>query len=165
MEISSEFHPTRTSFWWSLFFFVFFFGKTDYIISWLVWSFSYLNDKGPCFPVECNRFYWVHPEILATEERNVHTKWTNLENKGLISVDRNNKATLLLTIPRSIFKSSTKDLSCPIFEIVNQRTFLLHCTEGLRLNFMALELHKQLYSCTCNKRQGRNRRFLAWILT
>ena len=26
---------------------------------------------------------------------------TNLSNKGLISVDRNNKATLLLTIPRS----------------------------------------------------------------
>ena len=27
---------------------------------------------------------------------------TNLENKGLISADRNNKATLLLTIPRSV---------------------------------------------------------------
>ena len=42
---------------------------------------------------------------------------TNLENKGLISADRNNKATLLLTIPRSVFKSSTKDLSSPISEI------------------------------------------------
>ena len=30
--------------------------------------------------------------------------------KGLISEDRNNKATLLLTIPRSVFKSSAKDL-------------------------------------------------------
>jgi hypothetical protein len=29
-------------------------------------------------------------------------KRTNLGNKGLISADRNNKATLLLTIPRSI---------------------------------------------------------------
>lgn len=36
---------------------------------------------------------------------------TNRKNKGLISVDRSNKATLLLTIPRSILKSSTMDLS------------------------------------------------------
>ena len=42
---------------------------------------------------------------------------TNLQNQGLISVDRNNKATLLLTIPRSLFKSSAKDLSPPTFEI------------------------------------------------
>lgn len=33
----------------------------------------------------------------------------NLNNKGLISIDRNNKATLLLTIPRHILKSSTMD--------------------------------------------------------
>ncbi len=45
-------------------------------------------------------------------------KRTNLENKGLISADRNNKATLLLTIPRSVFKSSAKDLSPPISCIV-----------------------------------------------
>ena len=32
------------------------------------------------------------------------------KNKGLISVDHSNKTTLPLTIPRSIFKSSTKDL-------------------------------------------------------
>ncbi len=31
-------------------------------------------------------------------------------NKSLISADRNNKATLLLTIPCSIIKSSTRDL-------------------------------------------------------
>ena len=37
-------------------------------------------------------------------------KETNRENKGLISVDRSNKTTLPLTIPRSIFKSSAKDL-------------------------------------------------------
>ena len=42
---------------------------------------------------------------------------TNLQNQGLISVDRSNKATLLLTIPRSLFKSSAKDLSLPTFEI------------------------------------------------
>lgn len=47
--------------------------------------------------------------------------WTNLWNKGLISADRSNKATLLLTIPRSLFKSSAKDLSSPISEIMIQR--------------------------------------------
>ena len=41
-------------------------------------------------------------------------KRTNLWNKGLISADRSNKATLLLTIPRSLFKSSAKDLPPPI---------------------------------------------------
>jgi hypothetical protein len=45
---------------------------------------------------------------------------TNLKNKGLISADRGTKATLMLTIPRSVFKSSTKDLSFPIFELVFQ---------------------------------------------
>ncbi|RHZ86462.1 hypothetical protein Glove_50g86 [Diversispora epigaea] len=44
-------------------------------------------------------------------------KETDLLNKGLISADRSIKATLLLTIPRSKFKSSAKDLSTPIFEI------------------------------------------------
>ena len=49
-------------------------------------------------------------------------KRTNHENKGLISVDRRTKPTLILTIPRSLFKSSTKDLSFPIFEIMIQDT-------------------------------------------
>ena len=40
------------------------------------------------------------------------------ENKGLISEDRRNKPTLPLTIPHSLFKSSTKDLSQSIFEIM-----------------------------------------------
>ena len=37
--------------------------------------------------------------------------WTNRWNKGLISVDRRAKPTLVLTIPRSLCKSSAKDLS------------------------------------------------------
>lgn len=45
------------------------------------------------------------------------SKRTNLENKSLISADRSNKATLLLTILRFVFKSSAKDLSPPIFHI------------------------------------------------
>ncbi|PKB93990.1 hypothetical protein RhiirA5_279988, partial [Rhizophagus irregularis] len=42
-------------------------------------------------------------------------------NTGLISADRSTKATLLLTIPSPIFKSSAKDLSNPILEITIQR--------------------------------------------
>ena len=37
------------------------------------------------------------------------------ENKGLISEDRSNKTTLPLTIPRSLFKSSAKDLAPTMF--------------------------------------------------
>ena len=60
---------------------------------------------------------------------------TNLQNQGLISADRNNKATLLLTIPRSIFKSSAKDLSPPTFEIVmvydiGPKPIGIHVTSG-----------------------------------
>ena len=60
---------------------------------------------------------------------------TNLQNKGLISEDRSNKATLLLTIPRSLFKSSAKDLSPPIFEIVIRVT---HLTSGRLLYDLGL---------------------------
>ena len=37
-------------------------------------------------------------------------------NKGLISEDRSNKATLQLTIPRSLFNSSAKGLSSETFQ-------------------------------------------------
>ena len=47
-------------------------------------------------------------------------KRTNQRTIGLISADRSNKATLLLTIPRSKFKSSAKDLSSLIFEVIIQ---------------------------------------------
>ncbi len=52
------------------------------------------------------------------EEETSTVRFTNRQNQGLISADRGTKATLMLTIPRSIFKSSTKDLSLPIFELV-----------------------------------------------
>ena len=45
---------------------------------------------------------------------------TNRWNVGLISADRRARPTLMLTIPRPKVKSSTKDLSLPIFEIVIQ---------------------------------------------
>ena len=50
---------------------------------------------------------------------------TNLQNKGLISVDRGTRASLIRTIPRSLFKSYTKDLSFPIFELVLQHRLKL----------------------------------------
>ena len=36
---------------------------------------------------------------------------TNQRNRGRTSADRSTKATLMLTVPRSLFKSSTKDLT------------------------------------------------------
>ncbi len=53
---------------------------------------------------------------------------TNLQNEGLISTDRGAKATLMLTIPRSTFKSYTKDLSLSIFELVFQHQIPRHFT-------------------------------------
>lgn len=78
---------------------------------------------------------------------------TNRLNKGLISVDRNKRMLLYyLQYPVPTFKSSAKDLSHPIFGIVFQRTTHTACFAAqARLNFMALELHRQLYLCACNK--------------
>ena len=52
----------------------------------------------------------------------VDAEGTNLWNKGLISADRRTRPTLTLTIPSSLVKSSTKDLSFPTVVIVIQRT-------------------------------------------
>ena len=53
-------------------------------------------------------------------------KGTNLQNKGLISADRGTKATLnCLQYPVRKFKSSTKDLSLPIFELVIRHGLLV----------------------------------------
>ena len=77
------------------------------------------------------RIDWI--EVLSI--RRVSSKWkswvecgewlTNLQNAGWISADRGTKATLMRTIPRSLFKSSTKDLSLPIFELVFSKRLLL----------------------------------------
>ena len=58
--------------------------------------------------------------MIKKEKKKVLVKRTNQRTIGLISVDRSNKATLLLTIPRSKFKSSAKDLSSLIFEVIIQ---------------------------------------------
>ena len=44
---------------------------------------------------------------------------TDLENEGLISVDPSNKTSLLLTIPRFVFKSYAKDLTLITFKNYN----------------------------------------------
>ena len=48
---------------------------------------------------------------------------TNLWNKGLISADRRTKPTLMLTIPRSSYKSFTKDLTWQTYGIIIQCAF------------------------------------------
>ena len=56
---------------------------------------------------------------------------TNLQNAGWISADRGTKATLMRTIPGSLFKSSTKDLSLPIFELMFSLDWLGFCAESV----------------------------------
>ena len=63
---------------------------------------------------------------LSKKERLEERSKTNLRNKGLISADRRTRPTLMLTIPRSLVKSSTKDLSFPTVGIVFQRTLVGH---------------------------------------
>ena len=65
---------------------------------------------------------------------------TNLQNKGLISADRGTKATLMLTIPRSLFKSYTKDLSFPIFELVFQHRPTRHHFTDSRCRLQCYDL-------------------------
>ena len=48
---------------------------------------------------------------------------TNHRNRGRTSADRSTKATLMLTVPRSLIKSSTKDLTWPSLEIVFWHTY------------------------------------------
>ena len=49
---------------------------------------------------------------------NFKERGTNRRNRGRISADRRTKPTLMLTIPCSITKSSTEDLSLPTIGIV-----------------------------------------------
>ena len=61
-----------------------------------------------------------NPTENIIQEKKSNKNVTNQRTIGLISADRSNKATLLLTIPRSKFKSSAKDLSSLIFEVIIQ---------------------------------------------
>jgi hypothetical protein len=87
---------------------------------------------------------------------------TNLSNKSLISADRTNKGTLPLTILRCIFKSSAKDFTSPIFEIIIRRKIRsLSATHPLQHNMIQ---DSKVYSYST--KHGENKLSLpAWILT
>ena len=91
---------------------------------------------------------------------------TNLQNAGLISTDRGTRATLMLTIPRSIFKSFTKDLSLSIFELVFQHRSHLYFTKGRAVyNVMILNLpESKLILTHLTSERAKYRHFPAWIL-
>ena len=76
--------------------------------------------------------------IIKCEWMWMDVKVTNLQNVGWISADRGTKATLMRTIPSSLFKSSTKDLSLPIFELVFSLVCACFCARQCRSNFMIL---------------------------
>ena len=70
------------------------------------------------------------------------------------------------TIPRSLFKSSTKDLSLPIFELVFSISLhdILLSTQ-CRYNFMILDVpESSLYLLMITSGKAAYRRFPAWIL-
>ncbi|KAJ7385993.1 hypothetical protein OS493_012326 [Desmophyllum pertusum] len=69
-------------------------------VSFLQWMRLYDHTKNPP-----KKYKEGTSTLVGTKERTVFS------DKGLISEDRSNKATLQLTIPRSLFKSSAKDLS------------------------------------------------------
>ena len=53
----------------------------------------------------------------------VNCKSHKSRNRGWTSADRSTKATLMLTVPRSLIKSSTKDLTWPSLEIIFRHTY------------------------------------------
>ena len=67
----------------------------------------------------------IQTEPLSLFKKMACQKVTNLSNRGLISEDRSTKATLVFTIPRSIFKSSAMDISPKILDFDNCRTSLV----------------------------------------
>lgn len=100
--------------------------------------------------------------FIPPHVKNNKRKWkllfwfTNLQNISLISTDRGTKATLMLTILCSIFKSFTKDLSLSIFELVIQhRLNPVFYTEPCRLQCYDLEpVRKQAYTYSFNIRES-----------
>ena len=56
-------------------------------------------------------FVWGKETTAAAQRSHRHKS----RNKGGTSTDRSTKATLMLTVPRSITKSSTEDLTRPTF--------------------------------------------------
>ena len=87
-----------------------------------------------CVGMERDLLY-TRPTYLLQYVKSVYNV-TNQGNKGLISADRRTKPTLVRTIPRYIVKSSTRDLSYPIFSIVISydvapKRILIQVTSGM----------------------------------
>ncbi len=61
----------------------------------------------------------------GNRKRKEEKKGTNRQNIGLISADRGTEATLIAYNTLFLFKSSTKDLSLPIFELVIRHCLLV----------------------------------------
>jgi hypothetical protein len=69
-------------------------------------------------------------------------------------VDRGTKATLTRTVPGSLFKSYTKDLSLPEFEVVSASSARPLLAEREPLQWYDLGLHEAVYTrlytfCLC----------------
>lgn len=89
---------------------------------------------------------------------------TNLENTSLTSAGRNNKATSLLTVLSSTFKSSAKDSSPRIFQIAIQSRTDKAFPPSRPLTSL-YDTGAKLYSYSSKMCEGRHQPVLAWILT
>lgn len=101
-------------------------------------------------------YIYTTPHLKIDKRKWIKFMFTNHQNIGLISTDRGTKATLMLTIPCSIFKSFTKDLSLSIFELVIQhRSHSSFYEEPCRLQCYDLEpVRKQAYTYSFNIRES-----------
>ena len=87
---------------------------------------------------------------------------TNLQNKGLISADRGTRPLSCVQYLRSLFKSYTKDLSLPIFELVFQHRLQPLYWQPVPLQCYDLGPKAILTHVTSGR--ATYRRFPAWIL-
>lgn len=87
------------------------------------------------------------------------------DNRGLISADRNNKATLLLTIPRCTSKSYAKDLSSRILTLLSAGKHTQPFRYAHRCRPARVLRPESLILILLKCARAGNRRVLAWILT
>ena len=87
---------------------------------------------------------------------------TKLNQRGLASIDRNNKTTLLFTAPSDITKSYAKVLSP---RMVKLRDVSERCRLSLQHRCQPAKIQGQRPIRIRLRCVGGNRRFLAWILT
>ena len=82
---------------------------------------------------------------------------------GLVSAGRIDKDTPPLTTPSHTSKSSTMDISSHIFKLKSAERSL---NSSVQTPAPALyDIRPKAYLYSCKMREGKYRRFLAWILT